>query len=38
VDTADVAAGEVRLVGSDGAELVELLGFVPDWLGGPDRS
>jgi hypothetical protein len=28
--------GEVRLEGSDGAELVELLGFVPDWLGGPD--
>ena len=36
VDTADVAAGEVRLEGSDGAELVELLGFVRDWLGGPD--
>jgi hypothetical protein len=38
VDTADVAAGEVRLEGSDGAELVELLGFVRDWLGGPDSE
>jgi hypothetical protein len=33
-----VAAGEVRLEGIDGAELVELLGFVRDWLGGPDRE
>ena len=38
VDTADVAAGEVRLEGSDSAELVELLGFVRDWLGGPDAE
>jgi len=38
VDTADVAAGEVRLEGSDGAELVELLGFVRGWLGGSDRE
>jgi hypothetical protein len=38
VNTADVAAGEVRLEGSDGAELVELLGFVRDWLGGPDSE
>jgi hypothetical protein len=28
----------VRLEGSDGAELVELLGFVRDWLGGSDRE
>lgn len=35
-DTAYVTAGEVRLDSSDGAELVELLGFVRDWLGGPD--
>lgn len=33
-----VAADEVRLEGSDGAELVELLGFVRDWLGGPDSE
>jgi len=33
-----VAAGEVRLERSDGTELVELLGFVRDWLGGPDRE
>jgi len=33
-----MAAGEVRLEGSDGAELVELLGFVRDWLGGPDSE
>ncbi len=38
MDTAGVAAGEVRFEGSDGAELVELLGFVRDWLGGPDSE
>ena len=38
MDTAGVAAGEVRLEGSDGAELVELLGFVRGWLGGSDRE
>ena len=38
MNTADVAAGEVRLEGGDGAELVELLGFVRDWLGGSDRE
>jgi len=39
VDTAPrVAAGDVRLEGSDSAELVELLGFVRDWLGGPDAE
>ena len=30
-----MAADEVRLEGSYGAELVELLGSVRDWLGGP---
>lgn len=33
-----MAAGVVRLEGSDGTELVELLGFVRDWLGGSDRE
>ena len=33
-----VGAGDVRLEGSDSVELVELLGFVRDWLGGPERE
>ena len=33
-----MTAGDVRLEGSDSAELVELLGFVRDWLGGPDAE
>ena len=33
-----MATDGVRLEGSDGAELVELLGFVRDWLGGPDSE
>lgn len=33
-----MAAGDVRLEGSDSVELVELLGFVRDWLGGPERE
>jgi len=28
----------MRLEGSDGAELVEMLGFVRDWLSGPDSE
>jgi hypothetical protein len=33
-----VSAGDVRLEGSDGAELTEMLGFVRDWLGGADSE
>ena len=33
-----VSAGDVRLEGSDGAELVEMLGFVRDWLGSADSE
>ncbi len=33
-----MAAGEVRLEGSDGPELVGLLGFFRDWLGGSERE
>src|SRR5437899_7834915 len=32
-----VAVAEVRLEGSDAAELAEMLSFLRDWLRGPDR-
>ncbi|MBV8923315.1 hypothetical protein [Bradyrhizobium sp.] len=33
-----MAAGQVWLAGEDAAELAQLLEFVDDWLGGPDRA
>jgi hypothetical protein len=32
-----VAVGDVRLEGSDAAELAEMLSFLREWLCGPDR-
>jgi hypothetical protein len=33
-----MAAGQVWLAGEDAAELAQMLEFVDDWLGGPDRQ
>ena len=33
-----MAAGQVWLAGEDAAELAQMLEFVDDWLGGPDRA